>query len=128
MDEEALTEALMEEERRTMSTRMFHPVSLNDHNGLPERSIEDVAADDRRDMYRLDKISHVAHNVDTEIAMDLHPRIVPYVQRVGLLPFARLTDYCWFKVDEPLISTFIEKWRPETHSFHMLWGECTVTL
>ncbi|MED6125706.1 hypothetical protein PIB30_071173 [Stylosanthes scabra] len=31
-----LTEALMEEERRTMSRRRVHPVSLNDHSGLPE--------------------------------------------------------------------------------------------
>ncbi|MED6198286.1 hypothetical protein PIB30_064766 [Stylosanthes scabra] len=66
---------------------------------MAERSIEGNAADDRREMYRLDRISHVAHNVDTElarcivsvrrqIAMVLHPHVVPYVQRAGLLPVA----------------------------------------
>ncbi|MED6168911.1 hypothetical protein PIB30_016196 [Stylosanthes scabra] len=86
---------------------------------MAERSIEEIAVDDRREMYRLDRISHVVHNVDTvparcivsvrrQIVMDLHPCIVPYVQRASLFPVARLTDY-WFKVDEPLISAFIER-------------------
>ncbi|MED6179975.1 hypothetical protein PIB30_005774 [Stylosanthes scabra] len=86
---------------------------------MEERSIEEIAADDKREMYRLDRILHVAHNVHIEryrcivsvrqqIEMDLHPRVVQYVQRAGLLPVARLTDY-WFKVDEPLISAFIER-------------------
>ncbi|MED6209567.1 hypothetical protein PIB30_055945 [Stylosanthes scabra] len=86
---------------------------------MAERSIEEIAAEDRRAMYQLNEISHVAHNVHNErdrcivsvhrqIAMDLHPRVVPFMQRVGLLPIARLTDR-WFKVDGPLISTFIER-------------------
>ncbi|MED6211599.1 hypothetical protein PIB30_075320 [Stylosanthes scabra] len=73
-----------------------------------KRSIEEIATEDRRSMYRLNTISHVAHNVHNErdrciisvrrqIAMDLHPRVVPFVQRAGLLPVARLTDR-WFKV------------------------------
>ncbi|MED6134583.1 hypothetical protein PIB30_038298 [Stylosanthes scabra] len=52
---------------------------------MAQRSIEKIAADDRRVMYWLDNISHVAHNVSTEpvrciisvrrqIAIDLHLR------------------------------------------------------
>ncbi|MED6106146.1 hypothetical protein PIB30_002037 [Stylosanthes scabra] len=60
------------------------------------RSIEEIAADDSKEMYRLNGISHVAHNVHNEVyrqrpsadCMDLHPRVVPFVQRVGLLPVA----------------------------------------
>ncbi|RYQ88498.1 hypothetical protein Ahy_B09g095655 isoform G [Arachis hypogaea] len=59
--------------------------------------------------------------------MILHDRILPYLDRANLLHVARLNDY-WFKLDEPLISAFVERWRPESHTFHMPFGECTVTL
>ncbi|RYR73083.1 hypothetical protein Ahy_A02g007381 isoform C [Arachis hypogaea] len=58
--------------------------------------------------------------------MSLHDRIIPYLETAGLYHLARLNSQ-WFWVDEPLLSTFIERWRPETHTFHMPFGECTVT-
>ncbi|XP_057755443.1 protein MAIN-LIKE 1-like [Arachis stenosperma] len=59
--------------------------------------------------------------------MPLHERIIPYLETAGLYHLARLNSQ-WFWVDEPLLSAFIERWRPETHTFHMPFGECTVTL
>ncbi|RYQ99457.1 hypothetical protein Ahy_B07g087388 isoform D [Arachis hypogaea] len=59
--------------------------------------------------------------------MPLHDRIIPYLERVGLYHLARLNSE-WFWLDEPLVSAFVERWRPETHTFHLPFGECTVTL
>ncbi|RYR35460.1 hypothetical protein Ahy_A10g050604 isoform D [Arachis hypogaea] len=59
--------------------------------------------------------------------MPLHDRIVPYIERASLYHLARL-NVRWFWLDEPLVSAFIERWRPETHTFQMPFGECTITL
>ncbi|XP_016164318.1 protein MAINTENANCE OF MERISTEMS-like [Arachis ipaensis] len=59
--------------------------------------------------------------------MPLDERYVPYLQMAGLYHLARLNDR-WFRLDEPLVSAFIKRWRPETHTFHMPFGECTIML
>ncbi|MED6108348.1 hypothetical protein PIB30_023116 [Stylosanthes scabra] len=70
---------------------------------MEDRPIEEIAAEDRREMYRLNDISHVAHNVHAQddrcivtvhrqIRMGLDPCAEPIVQRAGLLPVARLTE------------------------------------
>jgi hypothetical protein len=42
--------------------------------------------------------------------------------------FGVVADITRFRVDPVLISALVERWRPETHTFHLPWGECTVTL
>ncbi|XP_012829338.1 PREDICTED: serine/threonine-protein phosphatase 7 long form homolog [Erythranthe guttata] len=43
----------------------------------------------------------------------------------GLYPLAR----CYLQgLDIPLLFAFVERWQPETNSFHMPWGEMTITL
>ncbi|RYQ82488.1 hypothetical protein Ahy_B10g101076 [Arachis hypogaea] len=62
-----------------------------------------------------------------QVGMPLDDRIVLYLQMAGLCHLARL-DETWFRLDEPLVSAFMERWRPEMHTFHMPFGECTITL
>ncbi|RYQ99488.1 hypothetical protein Ahy_B07g087423 [Arachis hypogaea] len=59
--------------------------------------------------------------------MSLDERIIPYLQMAGLAHLSRLNDH-WFRLDEPLVSSFVEKRCPETHTFHMPFEEYTIML
>lgn len=54
-----------------------------------------------------------------------HARIRPYVEQAGLL---RPTEITSFQTDSRLICALLERWRPETHTFILPTGECTITL
>ncbi|KAK9105429.1 hypothetical protein Scep_022273 [Stephania cephalantha] len=54
-----------------------------------------------------------------------HPRMIPYLRSNG---FYRISCETFFSLDWTLITTFVERWHPETHTFHMQCGECTITL
>ncbi|XP_070054522.1 serine/threonine-protein phosphatase 7 long form homolog [Nicotiana tomentosiformis] len=55
----------------------------------------------------------------------LHPRIVRRLQDMG---FYRIVEIGRLQLDWSLITTLIERWRPETHTFHFPIGEATITL
>ncbi|QHO21069.1 uncharacterized protein DS421_11g343430 [Arachis hypogaea] len=94
--------------------------------------------EDKARMYRLNGVAHVAGYINQEPTrvisgvrrqqnMPLHDQIIPYLETARLYHLARLNSK-WFWVDEPLLSAFVERWRPETHTFHVPFGECTITL
>ena len=54
-----------------------------------------------------------------------HPSIVPIIQEAGFGGVAKLRH---LKVDHDLVTALVERWRPETHTFHFPTGECSITL
>ncbi|XP_065880821.1 serine/threonine-protein phosphatase 7 long form homolog [Euphorbia lathyris] len=56
---------------------------------------------------------------------EIDSRIVPYLEQAGFYGVARLG---FIQLDWQLISALVERWRPETHTFHLPEGECTITL
>ena len=55
----------------------------------------------------------------------LDPRIAAYITDAGLDGLLRVPH---MDLDHALITTLVERWRPETHSFHLPHGEMTITL
>jgi hypothetical protein len=53
---------------------------------------------------------------------------VPFIWRAGFLPLAHLVFGHLPMMDSAVLTTLVERWRPEIHMFHLLCGETTVTL
>lgn len=51
--------------------------------------------------------------------------ILPLIERAGFMHVASIGA---FKIIPPLVAAMVERWRPETHTFHLPVGECTITL
>ena len=52
-------------------------------------------------------------------------RVLDIVKRVGL---EGLHGTPYREIDHNLITAFVERWRPETHTFHLPHGETIITL
>ncbi|KAD5802939.1 hypothetical protein E3N88_14299 [Mikania micrantha] len=52
----------------------------------------------------------------------------PVMTYIRLAGFGGIIDCGYRTVDHALITALVERWRPETHTFHLPFGEVTVTL
>ena len=84
---------------------------------------------------------HVFEHVwNGEVDRKLHIRqVVPIYQGQEeipeeIIPLLRLSGFYWIikmgylKINSSLITALIERWRSETHTFHLRCGETTITL
>jgi hypothetical protein len=55
-------------------------------------------------------------------------RYTEYIRRAGFLPLARLITVGLPMMDSSALTALVDRWRPETHTFHLPAGELTVTL
>ena len=55
----------------------------------------------------------------------LDPRIMQYVDAAGLTGLFKVPD---MEVDHALITALVVQWCPETHTFHLPYGEMGITL
>lgn len=55
----------------------------------------------------------------------LHSRMVPILQDLCFDGVSRLTG---IQIDWSFITVLVERWRPETHTFHLPMGECMILL
>ncbi|KAL9666157.1 hypothetical protein QQ045_000995 [Rhodiola kirilowii] len=59
------------------------------------------------------------------ISWDADERVLPYIIRMDFGPWYYMQNY---EVDWSFMTTLVERWRFETHSFHLRHGEMPITL
>ncbi|XP_020203282.1 serine/threonine-protein phosphatase 7 long form homolog [Cajanus cajan] len=73
-----------------------------------------------------DRVLKVRKATQSELCgVEILATIQDLLQRAVFIGVAQIS---YFLVENHLISALVERWRPETHTFHMPFGECTITL
>jgi hypothetical protein len=66
--------------------------------------------------------------ISTHNPMMLDERYAPFIQGAGFLLLARLITGGLPLMDSAAFTTLVDRWRLETHTFHLPCGETAVTL
>ncbi|KAH1210594.1 Serine/threonine-protein phosphatase 7 long form [Glycine max] len=72
-----------------------------------------------------DRKLHIRRVVPTYQGEEIPEQIFPFLRQSG---FYWIMKMGYLKINASLISALIERWRPETHTFHMRCRKCTITL
>ena len=56
---------------------------------------------------------------------NISPHVISHIRDAG---FEGVIHCGYIKLDHALITALVERWRPETHTFHFPTGEATITL
>ncbi|MED6213069.1 hypothetical protein PIB30_089711 [Stylosanthes scabra] len=97
---------------------------------------DEPTMDELVNLHRLNELWHIAGAFNAQREQVFLPRLCVFLMppSAPLIPFIRqarfehavqLRDFSFVGA---LLSAFVESWRLETHSFHLPWGECTITL
>ena len=68
---------------------------------------------------------HSRNEEFTNLEPMVDDRVVDIIKGVGLEGLLKTPDR---EIDHGLIMALVEQWQPETHTFHMPYGEVTITL
>lgn len=60
--------------------------------------------------------------------MPFDNRYIPRLRAAKLLPFITMAQRPMPVYNGPALTALVDRWRPETHTFHLPCGELTVTL
>ncbi|XP_066328824.1 protein MAIN-LIKE 1-like isoform X2 [Miscanthus floridulus] len=84
--------------------------------------------------------AHILSDTNTEVILPplrlrTHTRVhqwderyTPYIWRAGFLELVRVVNYGLPPLDPALLTAAVDRWRPETHTFHLPYGEMTLTM
>ena len=108
---------------------LHHPTSnfLSFVFGLPF----DIILMDHKPLLCHQHVHHSRTTINDLITSYYHTIPEPESQIIPLLScieFQHIVLIKQCKIDPAFITALVERWRPETHTFHLPWGKCTITL
>src|SRR3954463_6537940 len=71
---------------------------------------------------------HITKNMKKDEYMHYDERYTKFIEMAGLLSFINMVTRSIPNMNSAAITALVDRWRTETHTFHLRVGEMTVTL